>query len=138
MHKIMEKLFTLNNLNIIIPSLLVICAFGLKIFRKSPLDLVDFLLTLFELPMDIIILALGYISSYICSDEERTRVGFGVFTIEIVISIFIFGFCKSSCAIFQSTNRTKRAILKIIIYCLLAYVLAVASYCISVSIYGGK
>lgn len=38
--------------------------FLLKIFRKYPPDFIDFVSTLIEFPMDIIILALGYISSY--------------------------------------------------------------------------
>lgn len=72
MQDTIENFFTVDNLNIIMPTLLVICAFGLKIFRKYPPDPIDF------------------------------------------VSTFM------------------------VIYCLLSYVLAVASYYISVSIYGGK
>ena len=62
MQDTIENFFTVDNLNIIMPTLLVICAFGLKIFRKYPPDPIDFVSTFIELPMDIIILALGYIS----------------------------------------------------------------------------
>ena len=71
MQDTIENFFTVDNLNIIMPTLLVICAFGLKIFRKYPPDPIDFVSTFIELPMDIIILALGYISSYICSVLNR-------------------------------------------------------------------
>ena len=138
MQDTIENFFTVDNLNIIMPTLLVICAFGLKIFRKYPPDPIDFVSTFIELPMDIIILALGYISSYICSDTGVLGIGFGIFSVEIVLAIFTFGFCKASIAIYQSTNRTKKAKVQMVIYCLLSYVLVVASYYISVSIYGGK
>ena len=134
MQDTIENFFTVDNLNIIMPTLLVICAFGLKIFRKYPPDPIDFVSTFIELPMDIIILALGYISS----DTGVLGIGFGIFSVEIVLAIFTFGFCKASIAIYQSTNRTKKAKVQMVIYCLLSYVLAVASYYISVSIYGGK
>lgn len=133
-----NNFFTLDNLNIIMPTLLVICAFGLKIFRKYPPDPVDFVSTLIELPMDIIILSLGYMSSYICSVTGKLAIGFGMFSVEIVLAIFIFGFCKASLALYQSTNRTINAIIEIWVYSIVSYVLAVASYIISVSIYGGK
>ncbi|MGO5388252.1 hypothetical protein ACTQXK_12360 [Catenibacterium mitsuokai] len=109
MQDTIENFFTVDNLNIIMPTLLVICAFGLKIFRKYPPDPIDFVSTFIELPMDIIILALGYISSYICSDAGVLGIGFGIFSVEIVLAIFTFGFCKASIAIYQSTNRTKKA-----------------------------
>lgn len=38
MQDTIENFFTVDNLNIIMPTLLVICAFGLKIFRKYPPD----------------------------------------------------------------------------------------------------
>lgn len=109
MQDTIENFFTVDNLNIIMPTLLVICTFGLKIFRKYPPDPIDFVSTFIELPMDIIILALGYISSYICSDAGVLGIGFGIFSVEIVLAIFTFGFCKASIAIYQSTNRTKKA-----------------------------
>ena len=109
MQDTIENFFTVDNLNIIMPTLLVICAFGLKIFRKYPPDPIDFVSTFIELPMDIIILALGYISSYICSDAGVLGIGFGIFSVETVLAIFTFGFCKASIAIYQSTNRTKKA-----------------------------
>ncbi len=42
MQDTIENFFTVDNLNIIMPTLLVICAFGLKIFRKYPPDPIDF------------------------------------------------------------------------------------------------
>lgn len=138
MQNAIDSFFTLNNLNIIMPTLLVICAFGLKIFRKYPPDPVDLISTLIELPMDIIILSLGYMSSYICSSTGKLAIGFGMFSVEIVLAIFIFGFCKASLALYQSTNRTQIAIIEIWGYCISSYILAVSSYIISVSIYGGK
>lgn len=105
MKNLVENIFTINNLNIIMPTVLVLCAFGLKIFKKSPPDIVDFISTVIELPMDIIILALGYMSSYTCLSPDNISVGFGMFSVEIVLAIFIFGFSKSSISIFQSTKR---------------------------------
>lgn len=138
MQSAIESLFTLDNLSIIMPTLLVICAYGLKIFRKYPPDFVDYISAFFELPMDIIILALGYISSYICSVNTNLGVGFGIFSVEIVLAIFTFGFCKASLAIYQSTNRTKKAIFGCCTYCILSYVLSITAYCVSILIYGGK
>ena len=54
MQDTIENFFTVDNINIIMPTLLVICAFGLKIFRKYPPDPIDFVSTFIELPMDII------------------------------------------------------------------------------------
>lgn len=138
MKSVIENFFTLYNLTIIMPTLLVICAYGLKIFRKYPPDFVDYISAIFELPMDIIILALGYISSYICSVNTNLGVGFGMFSIEIVLAIFIFGFCKASLAIYQSTNRTRKAIFWCGAYCFFSYVLSIIAYYVSISIYGGK
>lgn len=137
MKNLVENIFTINNLNIIMPTVLVLCAFGLKIFKKSPPDIVDFISTVIELPMDIIILALGYMSSYTCLSPDNISVGFGMFSVEIVLAIFIFGFSKSSISIFQSTKRDHIAQIEMIVYCLISYVLALGSYIISVSIYGG-
>lgn len=137
MKNFIENVFTINNLNIIMPTVLVFCAFGLKIFRNSPPDIINFISTVIELPMDIIILALGYMSSYLCLPSSNIAVGFGMFSVEIVISIFVFGFSKSSSSLYLSTKREKNDKIKMGSYCLLSYILAIVSYIVSISIYGG-
>ncbi len=138
MKSIIEIVFTIRNLNIIMPAILVFCAFGLKIFREYPLDMVDFISTVIELPMDIIILSLGYMSSYICASPNHIGVGFGMFSIEIAIAIFISGFTKSAISIYQSTKRNKANKIELTIYCSLSYVLAIGAYIVSILIYGGE
>lgn len=135
---VIKSVFTISNLNIIMPSVLVLCAFGLKIFKKSPPDVIDFISTIIELPMDIIILALGYMSSYICLASTNLGVGFGMFSVEMAISIFVFGFSKASISIFQSTRRDTCARIELFIYCIVSYILAICSYVVSISIYGGQ
>ena len=137
MKNFIENIFTIENLNIIMPTVLVVCAFGLKIFRKFPLDIIDFLSIFIELPMDIIILALGYMSSYTCVSTDNIGVGFGMFSVEIVIAIFIFGFSKSAISIFQSTKRDKTSKIAMLLYCSVSYSLAIGFYMVSILIYGG-
>lgn len=137
MEQIVKDFFTTNNLNIILPTVLVMYAFCLKIFKKSPPDMIDFISTFIELPMDIIILALGYISSYICLSTDNVTVGIGIFSMEIVMGILIFGLSKSSITLFQSTKRDKGSKKKMVIFSLVSYLTATGSYIISVMIYGG-
>jgi len=99
--------------------------------------MIDFISTFIELPMDIIILALGYISSYICLSTDNVTVGIGIFSMEIVMGILIFGLSKSSITLFQSTKRDKGSKKKMVIFSLVSYLTATGSYIISVMIYGG-
>ena len=83
----------LKNVEIILPITLVIIRFFLKLYMDRSVTVSLMIKSLYELPVDIIFLAIFFVVAFTISSEEHTREGVlycFVFIIVILISIILW------------------------------------------------
>lgn len=116
----------MGDLNLILPVVLVLIAFSLKLVVGKDVQFADALQTTIELPVDIIFLALSFVVAFTLSKVENHTTGLCHCFIGIVFAILV---------VFLS-NRTQKMFLKNNkwFFLLLFVNLSVASYTVYYSI----
>lgn len=90
-----------------LPSLLLILAFTLKLFVERSTTAPVFVQSLLELPVDIIFLAMSFITAYILGASDKAAQGLFVFICYVVASVLLVALSRKSITFFENNELVK-------------------------------
>ncbi|MBQ7503895.1 MAG: hypothetical protein IJT79_01065 [Ruminococcus sp.] len=112
-----------NCYNIIIPTIFLGVTFAFKVFRNIPPKRSNIILHIIELPMDLMILDMGFLASYVIFNKNEKAVLF--LLVGFLSLVLTFGFSQTSIAYYQKRSiKTAQVV-----------VLSILSYSISIGFY---
>ncbi|ENJ8203598.1 hypothetical protein V4V60_003921 [Vibrio mimicus] len=90
-----------------LPSLLLILAFALKLFVERTTTAPVFVQALLELPVDIIFLAMSFVTAFILGATGKAAEGLFTFICYVVAAILLVALSRKSITFFESDDLWK-------------------------------
>lgn len=125
----MKSCLTKESTECIVLTIIIVAAFLLKLFINRKVNKIIFVGCLLELPMDIVVLSMGYITSFILNNQERLLLGLVVLFGTFVLAFLIYALCRYSLDYYETVGSSRGSLF---LLSGLSHVLAIAVYILSV------
>lgn len=100
-----------QNINTILPIALVVIAFIMKLFMDRSATLPLIIRSLYEVPVDVIFLALSFTTAYTITDTSHVTVGMFYLYIFLIAALIIVVLWRRSIVLFELNHRFWSALL---------------------------
>ena len=110
----MESISFYNLIPYVLPIILLILSFLLKLFIDRTVSLPSFISALLELPVDIMFLGLSFIAAFTITYKEKAGIGLLLFLTYLIIAILIIFCWRRAIKAFEASKLSISSLLGIL------------------------